>query len=380
MDFSFTQEQTMLRDSVERYLADHYDFAKRQVVVHGSAGWRPEVWRAFAEDLGILGAVFPEEMGGFGGGPVETLLIMEALGGALVVEPYLDTVVIGGGLLKRVGGEAAAALIGRIIAGEITFALAHSEPQARFGLAEVALTATRHGDGWVLNGAKDAVVGAPWASHLIVTARTAGERGDHAGVSLFIVPRETAGVSQSAYPTVDGARAADVRFDSVKVGADALVGAADGGLELLEPVIDEATAAICAEAVGVMRRMHAETLDYAKQRKQFGAPLAAFQVLQHRMVDMFIAIEQAVSMTYMATLKLDRPDRERARAVSAAKVQVGKSCKTVGQSAIQIHGGMGVTEELAVSHYFKRASMIEQLFGGVDYHLARYESLDLTAA
>jgi alkylation response protein AidB-like acyl-CoA dehydrogenase len=379
MDFSFSQEQTMLRDSVARYLSDRYDFSQREAAIHSQAGWRPEVWKAFAEELGILAAPFSEELGGLGGGAIDNMIIMETLGGALVVEPYLETVVIAGGLLKRLGSDRATELIGQIIAGEALFALAHLEPGARYGLADVALTATRSGDGWTLDGVKDAVVGAPWANWLIVTARTAGQSGEAQGVSLFLVPRDAAGLSVSDYPTVDGSRASDVRFEGVAVGADALLGEEGNGLALLEPVMDEAIAALCAESLGVMRRMHADTIEYAKQRKQFGVPLATFQVLQHRMVDMFIAIEQAASMTYMATLKLDRPDTERARAASAAKVQIAKSCREVGQSAIQIHGGMGMTQELAVSHYFKRATVIEQQFGGPDYHLRRYEALPASA-
>ncbi|WP_395671463.1 acyl-CoA dehydrogenase family protein [Phenylobacterium sp.] len=372
MDFNFTSEQDLLRDSLQRYLQDAYDFPTREATIKGEAGWRPEVWKAFAEELGILAAPFPEELGGLGGGAVDTLVIMETLGGALVVEPFLETVVLAGGVLKRLGGDLAADLIGKIIAGEATFAFAHNEPEVRYGLAEVSLEAVQNGDGWTLSGVKDAVNAAPWASHLLVTARTAGARGERAGVSLFLVEAGAKGLALSTYPTVDGGRAADIRFDGVPA---VLLGEAGKGLDLLEPAVDEATAAVCAEALGVMRRLHADTLDYAKQRKQFGLPLAAFQVLQHRMVDMFIAIEQAVSITYMATMKLEKPAAERARAISAAKVRVGKSCREVGQSAIQIHGGMGMTMELAVSHYFKRATVLEQMFGGIDHHLSRFESL-----
>ena len=281
---------------------------------------------------------------------------------------------LGGGLLRRWDSPYAEALIAQIIAGDARFALAYLEPGSRYDLSDVGVTATREGDGWRLRGTKDAVMAAPFATHLIVTARSAGERRDRKGVSVFLVPVGAAGVTLRDYPTVDDSRAADVDFD-VLVGDDALIGDEGQGLDLLEPAVDEAIAGLCAEAVGAMRRMHADTLDYARQRKQFGAPIAANQVLQHLMVDMFMALEQAVSMTYMATLKLDAPAAERSRAVSAAKAQVGKAARFVGQNAIQIHGGMGMTDELAVSHYFKRTSMIENLFGSVDHHLARYEAL-----
>ncbi len=377
MDFNFTPEQTMLRESVARYLADHYDFAQRQAAVRSADGWRPDVWRGLAEDLGVLGAPFAEEDGGLGGGAIDTMVVMEELGKALVVEPYLETVVIGGGLLRRWESPRAKDLIAGVIAGEIRFALAYLEPGSRYDLADVGVTAAAEGDGWRLRGVKDAVMAAPFATHLIVTARTGGERREGRGVSLFLVPCDAAGVVLRDYPTVDDSRAADIEFD-VLLGAEALIGDEGAGLDLLEPAMDEAICALCAQAVGAMRRLHADTLDYARERRQFGAPIAANQVLQHRMVDMFMALEQAVSMTYMATLKLEAPPVERARAASAAKVQVAKAARFIGQSAIQIHGGMGMTEELAVSHYFKRTSMIETLFGSADHHLARYEALAST--
>jgi alkylation response protein AidB-like acyl-CoA dehydrogenase len=371
MDFNFTSEQVMLRDSVSRYLGDRYDFPQRQAAIHSPAGWRPEIWKGLAEDLGILGAPFSEAHGGLGGGPVETMIVMEELGRALVVEPFLETVVIGGGVLRRWDTPRAAELIGAIIAGEVRLALAYLEPDARYELSDVGVSARKNGDSYVLDGLKDAVVAAPFATHLIVTARTSGERRDPAGVSLFLVEAAAAGLNLHDYPTVDGSRAADITFTAAP---GELIGDEGQGLELLEPALDEALAALCAEAVGVMRRMQADTLDYAKQRKQFGAPIAANQVLQHRMVDMFLELEQAVSMTYMATLKLDRPDAQRIRAVSAAKARVGRAAKFVGQNAIQIHGGMGMTDELAVSHYFKRATMIDNQFGSADYHMARFEA------
>ena len=380
MDFSFTDEQSMLRDSVGAYLADHYDFDKRKAAIRSASGWRPEVWKAFAEDLGILGASFPEDLGGLGGGGVETMVVMEECGRALEVEPYLGTVVIGGGFLRRAGTPAAADLIGKIISGEATMAFAWAESQGRYNLANVATTARKNGAGWVLSGQKAVVIGAPWVSHLIVTARTGGGQRDAGGVSVFLVDKNAKGVVTRNYPTVDGQRASEVFFENVSVGADALIGGEGAGLPLVEKVMDEATVALCAEAVGVLRKLHEGTLEYTKQRKQFGQPIAAFQVLQHRMVDMFMQVEQAVSMTYMAHIKLGEDAGERAKAVSAAKVQIGRACRFVGQNAIQLHGGMGMTDEMAIGHYFKRATIIEGLFGSVDHHLRRYEHLSIDKA
>ncbi|MFI4933280.1 MAG: acyl-CoA dehydrogenase family protein [Caulobacterales bacterium] len=380
MNFSFSEEQTLLRDSVASYLADHYDFDKRRAAVKSAAGWRPEVWKAFAEELGILGASFPEDLGGLGGGPTETMVIMEEFGKALVVEPFLGTVVIAGGFLSRSGHASAPELIGRIIAGEATYAFAYAEPQGRYAWNDLKTTARKQGAGYVLNGQKAVVVGAPWASHLIVTARTGGAQRDAGGVSVFLVEKGASGVVTRDYPTVDGARASEVVFENVSLGADALIGPEGAALPMVEAVIDEATAAVCAEACGVLRRLHEGTVDYTKERKQFGQPISQFQVLQHRMVDMFIQLEQSISMTYMAHIRLAGSDLERAKAVAAAKVQIGKACRFVGQNAIQLHGGMGMTDEMAIGHYFKRATTIEALFGGTDHHLARYEALSFNEA
>jgi pimeloyl-CoA dehydrogenase small subunit len=379
MDFSFTEEQSMLRDTVASYLADHYSFDQRRAMLAQEPGWSPQTWKAFAEELGILGAPFSEELGGLGGGPVENMIVMEEFGKALVVEPYLSTVVIGGGFLKHSGHPQAEALIGQIIAGEAIFAFAYAEPQGRYNLADLKTTAKKDGGSWVLNGHKAVVIGAPYATHLIVTARTAGGQRDAQGVSVFIVEKAAPGVTTRDYATVDGFRASEVILENVKVGSDALVGPEGQALPLVEKVVDEAIAATCAEACGVLAKLHQGTLDYTRQRKQFGQPISSFQVLQHRMVDMFIQLEQSVSMTYMATIKL-ADDRERTKAAAAAKVQIGKACKFVGQNAIQLHGGMGMTDEMAIGHYFKRATMIESAFGSTDHHLARYEFLSLGQA
>jgi alkylation response protein AidB-like acyl-CoA dehydrogenase len=377
MDFSFTDEQSMLRDTVASYLSDNYSFDQRRAALKAEPGWRPDVWKAFADELGILGAAFSEEQGGLGGGYTENMVVMEELGKSLVVEPYLQTVVIGGGFLKHGKPAGADELIGKVIAGEAIISFAHAEPQGRYNWSDLKTTAKKDGSGYVLNGHKAVVIGGAYATHFIVTARTGGGQRDAKGVSVFIVEKSAKGVTTRDYPTVDGFRASEVYFENVSVGADALVGPEGQSLPLVEQVIDEAVAATCAEACGVLRRLHEGTLEYTKQRKQFGQPISSFQVLQHRMVDMFIQLEQSVSMTYMATIKLTDPAEERAKAVAAAKVQIGKACKFVGQNAIQLHGGMGMTDEMAIGHYFKRATMIEGGFGSTDHHLARYEALSL---
>jgi len=376
MDFSFTEEQSMLRDTLTAYLADNYSLAARRAAVASEAGWRPEIWRAFAQELGILGAPFPEDLGGLGGGPVETHVIMETFGEALVLEPYVGTVVIGGGLLQHAGHPRAAELIGGIIEGDVTMALAAAEAEARYAWSDVQASARKDGTGWVLTGRKVVVVGAPWATHLIVSARTGGGRREREGVSLFLVEKGAAGVSSLDYPTVDGGRAADVTFETVRLPAQALIGPEGQGAPLLERVLDEAVAAHCAEGCGVLRRLQAGTLDYTRQRRQFGQPISQFQVLQHRMADMFMQLELSVSLSLVAAISLRDPDAAaRAKAVSSAKVQVGKALRFVGQGAIQLHGGMGMTDEMAISHYFKRGTMIESAFGSTDHHLARYEAL-----
>jgi len=375
MDFNTTDEQTMLRDTVSRYLADTYTFDNRMKTVHGGAGWNPAVWKAFAEELGILGAPFSEAHGGLGGGAIENMIVMEEIGRALVIEPYLGTVVIGGGALKATGGALADAVIREIIAGNAIIAFAYAEPQGRYNLADLRTTAKKDGAGYVLSGHKSVVYSAPYATHYLVTARSGGGQRDKDGVSLFLIPATLPGITRRDYPTVDGSAASELYFENVAVGAEHMIGGDGMALPIVEQIVDEATAALCAEACGVTRVLHATTLDYAKQRKQFGKAIGDFQVIQHRLVDMFMEVEQSVSITLMATLKLDTA--ERAAAVSAAKAKVGKGAKFVGQNAVQIHGGIGISNELAVGHYFKRSTMIEGQFGSVDHHMARYEKITI---
>ena len=372
MDFSFTEEQTLLRNTVQSLLSDKYDFDTRRKVAKSADGWRPEIWAQFAE-LGLLAAPFSEEMGGLGGGAIETMIVMEEFGRHLVIEPYVETVVIAGGFLRE-GGSAAQqeAHIPGIIGGETVWAFAYAEPQGRYNLADLTTTAKKDGSGYVINGYKAVVLGAPWAQKLIVTARTSGGQRDRDGVSVFIVDKSAAGVSTRDYPTVDGRRASEITFENVKVDADALIGAEGKGLPLVEKITDQAIAALSAEAIGCMKELNTATVEYCKTRKQFGVPIGKFQVLQHRMVDMFMAYEQSVSMTYMVNLKLDENEAERTKAAAGAKVQIGKAGRYVGQQAVQLHGGMGMTDELNVGHYFKRLTMIDTQFGNVDYQLKRY--------
>ncbi|HXG29499.1 MAG TPA: acyl-CoA dehydrogenase family protein [Nevskiales bacterium] len=380
MDFEYSEEQNMLRDTLAGYLARHYDFEARCAAVRSASGWRPEVWRALAQELSIFGAAFPESLGGLGGGAIEHAIVMEELGKVLALEPYLGTLVIGGGLLKQAGGALAQEFVPRIMAGEAVLAFAQAEPGVRYALTEVATTAKRQADGYVLNGRKSVVIGAPWATQLVVVARSGGAPRDAEGITLLLVDKDSNGIRTQDYPTIDGGRAAEVFFDEVRVPAGRVIGTEGAALPLLERVADEAVCALCAEAVGCMRRLLADTVAYACQRKQFGVPIASFQVLQHRMADMFVALEQSIALTLVATLKLDSPPAERALAASAAKVQIGSAGRFIGQAAIQIHGGMGITEELALGHYFKRLTAIGSQFGTAEHHLRRYADLSLAAA
>lgn len=372
MDFNFTDEQQLIQESVERFIQDEYDFDTRQKLAASDDGFSRDNWAKFAE-LGWLGVSFPEEAGGFGGGPVETMIVMEAFGRGLVTEPYLPTVVLAGGLVARHGSDAQKAdVLSKVIEGDLMMALAFAEPQSRFNLADVTTRAEADGDGFVLSGHKAVVFGAASAGKIIVSARTAGDIRERDGVTLFLVDNDADGLSRRDYRTVDGLRASEVLLDGVKVGADAVIGPVGGGLALLEEAIDHGTVAVCAEAVGAMKVLHDTTHEYLKTRQQFGQPIGRFQVLQHRMVDMFIHYEEAKSMALMATLRVGEDAEVRARAVSAAKVQIGKSARFIGQESVQLHGGMGMSDELNVGSYFKRLTMIEALFGNTDYHLNKF--------
>ncbi len=375
MDFNFTEEQGMLRDSIARLIREQYDFETRRKVATSEAGWRPEMWETFAE-LGVFHAPFSEDDGGLGGGPIDAMIIMEEFGRGLVIEPYVPSVICAGGFLKH-GGNAAqkTEYLEGLMAGEKIFAFAYAEPQSRFDLGNIATSAKSEGGGFVLNGRKSVVLGAPFATHLVVTARTSGGQTDRDGVSVFIVDKMASGVTTRDYTTVDGLRASEIAFENVAVSADAMIGDKDNGLPLVERVADEAIAALCAEAVGGMKVLLDDTVEYSKTRKQFNLAIGSFQVLQHRMADMFIAYEQSKSMTYMVALKLGEGDLTRQLSASAAKTQIGQAQRFIGQNAVQIHGGMGMTDELNIGHYFKRLEMINTQFGNADHHLRRYAQL-----
>ena len=377
MDFNLTKEQQLLRDGLTKFLSTRYDLEKSRTAAKTGAGWQPDIWRGFAEELGILGATLPEDVGGIGGGPVEAMVIAEALGHALVVEPYIDTAIVAGGLLQRGGGDIATAVLEKIAAGTAIVALAAAEPTSGDHWQDVSTTAQRDGDGWVCTGSKIVVMNAPLATHLLVTARTSGERDAAEGISLFLVDMAAAGAGLTAhgYRTVDDRRAADLTFDGLRLPADALIGEQGRAWTSLAQARDEGAAAVCAEALGGMRRVLADTVEYCRQRQQFGAPIGSFQALQHRMVDMHMEVEQSVAATYLATLNLESEPKVRARAVSAAKATIGRAARFVGQNAVQLHGGMGMTEELAIGHYFKRLTAVQYEFGSTDQHVARYAEL-----
>ena len=372
MDFDLNDEQRQLKDSVERLLADSYgDLAQRQGYQKEPKGYSQRLWKQYAE-LGLLAAPFAEQHGGLGQGPTETMLIAEAFGRALAIEPYLATVVLAGGALRHAGNEALLGeLVPAIAEGRLTVALAHQERQARYDLADTATTARADGKGgYTLEGEKCVVLHGDSADRLIVAARVSGGRAERGGIGLFVVAADANGVTRRGYATQDGMRAADVTLSAVRVGPEAVLAGPDTGLAVLERAVDEAIAALSAEAVGAMAALTELTVEYLKTRTQFGVPIASFQVLQHKSVDMFVALEQARSMAAYATMMAGEPDpRERRKAISAAKVQVGRSARFVGETAVQLHGGIGMTMEYKAGHYFKRLTMIEMAYGDADHHL-----------
>ena len=376
MDFSLNEEQRILKDSVDRFVREHCSFDRRRALVSDEPGYSEENWRRMAE-LGWLGICVPEVCGGFGGGPVETMLLMEAFGTGLVPEPYFPSVVLGGNLVATAGSEAQKqALLPALAAGDLKLAFACVEAQAGYDLFDVETTAERRAGGYVVNGAKGVVLGAATADKIVVSARTAGGSRDRDGIGLFLVDRIAGGVRLRSYRTVDGLRAAEVAFDNVAVGEDAVLGDPQGAWPIIEAVAERAIAALCAEAVGAMDVIVRSTAEYLKARRQFGRPIGAFQVLQHQLVDMVIASEEARSMTYAATLRLDERDSVlRAKTISGAKQLIGKNGRLIGQRGIQLHGGMGMSEEMGVGHYFKRLTMIDVIFGDHTYHLKRYAVL-----
>jgi len=375
MDFIFSEEQQQLRDSLQRYISKEYGFEARKAIMGSKSGYSDKVWAQFA-DMGILGVAYAEAHGGFGGSAVDTMLVMTELGRGIVIEPYFSTVVLGGGLVNLAGSEAQKqAVLPKVVEGKLLLAAALGEPDSRFELNCVATTAKREGSGFVLNGHKAVVLHGESANQLVVSARTAGATREAKGISLFLLDAKTAGVQVQGYRTLDGMRAAEIKFNNVKLGADSVLGEADAALPVLERAADFAVSALCAEAVGAMEALNAATFEYLKTRQQFGRPIGSFQALQHRAVDMMIHCEQSRSMAYLASVKVQSQDaKERKRTVSAAKIQVGRSGRSVLQEAIQLHGGMGVSNELAAGHYAKRLAMINATLGDVDHHCERFAS------
>jgi len=381
MDFDYTEEQLLLRDSLDRFLQKNYSFEQRRAIVQSREGMSATAWEGFAS-MGLHGIAIPEEFGGFGGNGVDVMLVMEAFGRALVVEPYLSSTIMAGNTIALGGSDAQRTiLLPRIADGSMKFAFGHGEPGTRYEANRVTTSARRENGMWVIDGAKSVMMHAGLADLLIISARTSGEADSPDGISLFFVNPAETGVMGREYPTYDGMRAAEVTFDKVTISPESIIGVLDGGLALLEAVTDRAIAAVCAEAVGCMDALKDATLEYLKTRQQFGVPIGKFQALQHRLVDMLIQIEQSRSMAMLAAVKADAADAsERRRCIAAAKELIGRAGRFVGQQAIQLHGGMGMTDELPVGHYVKRLAAIETLFGDGDLQLDRFAAAQVQAA
>ena len=375
MDFTFNEEQSLIQDQVDQFVQKEYDWETRQSLSNSELGFGEDNWKKFAE-LGWLGISVSEDSGGFGGSAIESMLIMEAFGKGLVVEPFLETVIMAGGLIDEHGSDQQkSSFLEPAIAGEMHLALAYAEPQSRFNLSDVVTEAKADGDNFIINGYKSVVMNGPSADQIIVSARTSGTQLDENGISLFIIDANASGLDKTNYKTVDGRRASDLTFENVSVSKENLIGDQDKGFDILDSAIDKAILAISAEAVGAMEVLYKTTVEYTKTREQFGTAIGKFQVLQHRMVDMFMEYEQCKSLLYMATMKHEEKAEDAKKAISGLKYQVGKAGKFIGQQAVQLHGGMGVTDELNVGHYFKRLTTVGTIFGNTDYHLKKYTSL-----
>ncbi|MBT3702769.1 MAG: pimeloyl-CoA dehydrogenase small subunit [Alphaproteobacteria bacterium] len=376
MDFELSSEQTLLKDSVDRFVKDNYELAARRALVASDLGFSKDNWDLFAE-MGWLGLPFSEESGGYGGSNVDVSILMESFGEGLVVEPYMATVLLGGRLVEMAGtADQKETILAAVIEGKMQLAFGYSEPQSRFDLFDVTTTATASGDGYVLNGHKGLVYHAGSADKIIVTARSPGGQRDKAGISLFIVDANTKGLSLKSYRTLDGQRASEVILDGVEVGRDAMLGAEGQAFPIVEKVTDLAIGAASAEAVGAMRRVNQMTIEYVKTRQQFGSPIGSNQVIKHRLADMLIEEEQSKAMSDMAAMRADMAKETRSddqvQTASATKARIGEAAKFVGEQGIQLHGGIGMTDEYAIGHYYKRLQTIDKLFGNVDYHLRRF--------
>ena len=375
MNFDFTEEQTLLNNMVTSFVRDNYDWETRCSIVKTEEGWKQENWSQFAE-LGLLGVPFSEDHGGLGGSPTDLMIVMEQFGKGLVVEPYLPSVILAGGLITNLGSkEQTDQIVPKIISGDQRYVFAYAEHQSRFDLFDVKTSAAKDGDSYVINGLKSVVFGAGAATHIIIAARTSGDQRSKKGITLFMTEIGSEGITLQNYPTIDEYRASEVIIENLKVSKDAILGKVDEAYDIIEEEVDKSTIAACSEALGILEVLKDTTTDYCKNRKQFGQPISKNQVIQFRLVDMMMEYEQAKSILYMAiTSDLSNPD-ERRKTVSALKSRMGKAIKFVGENAIQLHGGMGMTEEYMISHYFKRATMIGVLFGNVDYHMKRFIEL-----
>ena len=375
MDFSFSDEQNLIQRQVEQFIQRDYDWEKRQSLVSSEVGFSEENRKTIAE-LGWLGISLSEESGGFGGNAIETMIVMEEFGKGLVVEPFLETIVLGATLVDLAGtSEQKKEILLPVISGDLQLALAFTEPQSRFNLFDITSEAKALGKNFILNGFKSVVMNGPAANKFIVTTRTSGNQRDSKGVTLFIVDSDSQGLTLRNYETVDGRRASELTLEQVKVPTNSMLGSINNQSNSLEEAVDVATLALCAEAVGIMEVLYKSTVEYAKTREQFGQPIGKFQVLQHRMVDMFMEYEQSKSLLYMSTMKHAEKSMDAKKSISGLKYQIGKAGKFIGQQAIQIHGGMGVTDELNIGHFFKRLTTIGTIFGNSDFHLKRYSKL-----
>jgi len=371
VDFRYSEEQLALQDTMQRFISRDYDFERRRALVRSPLGFSAEAWERYAE-LGLLALPIPEEFGGLGGSGVDVMAVMEQVGQGLLLEPYVSTVVLCGGIIRDAASESIKqSILPRVVAGQLQMALAAYEASGRYDLAHVACTAVEAGGGWTLSGRKAVVLDAPSADYFLVSARSAGQVSDKEGISLFLVPRDAPGVTMLPYPTQSGGRAADLQLTNVS--AEALIAKPGRALGIIERAVDSAIAALCAEALGIVTALNQATLNYLKTRKQFGVAIGAFQALQHRMAEMIIAAEQTRSMAIIAAVHVDVDDvTKRRRAISGAKAYVGQAGRFVGQQAVQLHGAMGMVDDLIVSHYFKRLTMIDMSLGDADFHLARF--------
>ena len=375
MDLSISEEQSAIRDVISRFIENEYDFEKRMSIAEGDSAFDSDVYNFFVEQ-GFTAIPFSEEDGGLNGGPIETMLIMKEIGRGLVLEPYLENVILAGGVLKRLAtDEQKSKWLSKIINGELQSTLAFTEPQSRFNLNDVATIAKDNGDKVIINGKKSFVLNGKEADIIVVPVRTSGSQTEAEGISLFVVESDLPGITKNNYKTVDGHSASEIIFKNVEVNKDNLLGELGKGYQTLESTIDDAILAVCAEATGIMKSLHDKTVEYSKNRVQFGVPIGGFQALQHRMVDTLMACEETESILLWALTTNQDDSSSLKKAISGLKYQIGTAGKHVGQEAVQLHGGMGISWELDIAHFFKRLSSIEILFGNADFHMKRFLTL-----